>query len=240
MFRLSSHHKRLTHLRREKAQTFTGSASTSARDACSSAASASQLRWPHQDRFKTLFAVFNVSTLSAVSLSEDTGLTSVHSGMHSSAHAVLWCSRTVMWGEESTAYLELNPPSLSSTRLLSLLLSMSLLSLVSFHFIPSSRPRFAPKWTPSASSCLPSVFMPLIVRFQQECERGRHGLKQDICECIYMGLRESLLWGQHQPPSAVKRVPERDREAARGQGDEKDRHGEAVLFHHCVDEWWVS
>lgn len=36
--------------------------------------------------------------------------------------------------------------------------------------------------------------------------RGRHGLRQDICECIYMGLRESLLWGQYQPPSPLKQA----------------------------------
>lgn len=173
----SAHCKRLTDLRRKKAQTFTGSASTSLHVACSSAASASQLKWPHQERFKTLFAAVNVSTLSAASVNEWAGLTGVHVGnaLQSSRCAPVLTDWDVrrrersLFGTKPSLPLFYSPPVTPSFYVT--------LSLVSFHFIPSCCPRLAlsprTKWIPSASSCLPSVLMPVIVRFQQECERGR-------------------------------------------------------------------
>lgn len=126
----SAHCKRLTDLRRKKAQTFTGSASTSLHVACSSAASASQLKWPHQGRFKTLFAAVNVSTLSAASLNEWAGLTGVHVGnaLQSSRCAPVLTDWDVRRRERS---LFGTKPSLPPTLLPSLLLSMSL--CLSFH-----------------------------------------------------------------------------------------------------------
>lgn len=173
-----AHCKRLTDQRREKAQTFTvgwsGSASTSLRVAVSSAASASQLKWSHQDRFKTLFAAVNVSTVRASSLNER-GLQVYTSGMHSRAHAVLQCSRTEMWEKRAQLiwHWTLPPSILLSSR------HSSFLCHSSHSTLPSCCPCLAltlspcTKWIASASSYLPFVLMPVIDRFQQECERGR-------------------------------------------------------------------
>lgn len=145
MFRLSAHHKRLTHLQEGEKRL----RPSLAQHPLLRVTPAPPLPLPpSSDDIRTDLKHSLLSLMSQrwvlrpwVKMQGSPVFTS---GMHSSSHAVLRCSRTVMWGEESTAYLELNPPSLSSALLLSLLLSMSLLSLVSFHFIPSSRPRLAP------------------------------------------------------------------------------------------------
>ncbi len=152
----------------------------------------------------------------AASLNEWIGLTGVHVGnvLQSSRCAPVHTDWDV--GEERAAYLALNPPSLYSTLRPSLFLSLSL-CLLFYSTLPSWCPCLVPtlspctKWIPSASSFSPLLLMLVIVWFQQ-CERERKREREadtarsKTSECIYMGLRESLLWGQDQPPSSLKQA----------------------------------
>lgn len=118
--------------------------------------------------------------------------------------------RECSWMCHSTLSLPLfHSPPVALPLSLSLLLLFHftfLLALFSSHPVPST-----PNECPRASSSLLWELMPVVVRFRQEREsgwergreRGRHCVRRDICECIYMGLRESPLRGQDQPPSCV-------------------------------------
>lgn len=148
--------------------------------------------------------------------------------------AVLRRSQTEMWEKRrQLIWHQTLPPSvpLSSRRSASLCHSVS--RLIPLYLLALSP--FAPNEHPRVFSLPLSLPLSFAVGINvSNClipagERGRQCSERDICECIYMGLRESLLRGQDQPPilcetSSYWHVPERDHQpttSTRGRGGER-------------------